>query len=98
MGGGLEFGPQDDKCRQGPPLWENRGGGFRSPQGSQKMETAEGGLLDQLFDGGAAVLAPREGQFVAEGQRVDRERDISDSKMANISDPLCDKCHFFLVM
>ena len=62
------------------------------------METAEGGLLDQLFDGGAAVLAPREGQLVAEGQRVDRERDISDSKMANISDPLCDKCHFFLVM
>ena len=51
------------------------------------METAEGGLLDQLFNGGAAVLAPREGQSAAEGQRVYRERVVSDSKMTNVFIP-----------
>ena len=78
------------------PLYEKiGGGGFRSPQGGQKMETAEGGLLDQLFKGGAAILAPREGQSTAEGQRAYRERVFSDSKMTNVFPPICDKCHFF---
>ena len=62
------------------------------------MDSAMGGSLNQLITGGAAVLAPREGQFGSEGQSVDRERVFSDLKMTNVSNPLRDKCHIFLVM
>ena len=54
--------------------------------------------------GRATVLAPREGQFGAEGYHVNRQRAVSGIKMADPSPPYvtyvmifvsCDKCHPF---
>ena len=78
------------------PLYEKiRGGAFGAPRGAKKWNQ---GSIGQLLTGRATVLAPREGQFGAEGHHVNRQRAVSGIKMADPSPPLCDICHDFRVL